>query len=348
MVRSFPCRWLLFASVLALASEALAEVPAAMPAVRTAQLKYTVEIAKVPEGAKTVDLWIPMPSDNQRQTVRLLNESELGAGRMTADKKFGNRIYYRRFELPLAGGEKSTAQGAPIKVELLYDVEVHEATVPAAKNLISTTEGVPGPEFAPYLSDSKMIPIKGRITQLARGVKLADGEPLRAGRKIYDYLIDTMVYDYKAAGAGTGNAVWACDSKTGDCTDFHSVFIGVCRSRGIPADHVFGMPMPPDKSEGEIRHCHCWAQFWVAGVGWIPIDASRASKFPRDREYYFGTLGSTWLTLAHGRYVVLEPPQQGPPINMFEAPLAEIDGQPCKDVHWLAYYRDQAKTAAAR
>ena len=129
-----------------------------------------------------------------------------------------------------------------------------------------------------------------------------------------------------ARGAGTGNAVWACDSKTGDCTDYHSVFIGVCRWRGIPADHVFGMPIPPEKTEGEIKFCHCWAQFWVAGIGWIPIDASRADKFPADRDYYFGTIGSTWVTLAHGRDVVLEPPQQGPPINMFHEPIAEADG----------------------
>ena len=143
-----------------------------------------------------------------------------------------------------------------------------------------------------------MIPIKGRISELARGIDLPEGEPLRAGRRIYDYLVDTMVYNYQAPGAGTGNAVWACDSKTGDCTDYHSVFIGVCRWRGIPADHVFGLTMPPEKSEGDTRNCHCWAQFWVADVGWIPIDASRADKFPEDRDFYFGTLGSTWLTIA--------------------------------------------------
>jgi len=145
-----------------------------------------------------------------------------------------------------------------------------------------------------------MIPIEGRISQLARDIEMPQGEPLRAGRAIYDYLVDTMVYNYKAPGAGVGDAVLACDSKTGDCTDYHSVFIGVCRWRGIPADHVFGLPIPPEKSEGDIRYAHCWARFWVDGVGWIPIDASRADKFPKDREYYFGTLGTTWVTLSHG------------------------------------------------
>lgn len=343
MIRILSCRSLLAVFVLAFVGEAVAEPPA----VRKVQLKYTCEIADVPQDAKTVDLWIPMPSENERQTIRLLNTSQLDEGRITKDKIFGNRLYYRRYEMPLVGGGENAAdRGAPIKVELVYDVEVREATVAAAKQLISTNSGVPAGEFAPYLTDSMMIPIKGRISELARGIQLPAGEPLRAGRAIYDHLVNTMVYNYLVPGAGKGNAVWACDSKTGDCTDFHSVFIGVCRWRGIPADHVFGLPMPPEKSAGEIKYCHCWAQFWVADVGWIPIDASRANKFPKDREYYFGTLGSTWVTLAHGRDVVLEPPQQGPPINMLHGPVAEIDGRPFEGVRWLALYQDRQDAVA--
>jgi transglutaminase-like putative cysteine protease len=342
MFRSLLVRSLLTACACTLAGVASAD----LPAVRNVRIRYTCDIAKVPDGAKSLDLWVPLLSNNPRQTIRLLNPEELGKGRVTADKKYGNRIFYRRFEAPFASGENASDAGPQIKVEFNYDVEVHEATVAAAKTLVSTRQEVPDPSFAPYLSDAKMIPIKGRISELARNIELPEGEPLRAGRKIYDYLVDTMTYNYKAPGAGTGNAVWACDSKTGDCTDFHSVFIGVCRWRGIPADHVFGMPIPPDKPEGPITHCHCWAQFWVADVGWIPIDASRANKFPKDREYYFGTIGSTWITLAHGRDVVLEPPQKGEPINMFEAPYAEVDGQLFKGVHFSGYYQDQSVTAA--
>jgi transglutaminase-like putative cysteine protease len=329
------CRLLLAAWALVVASEVQAEPPA----VRRVQLKYTCEIAEVPLGSKVVDLWIPMLTDNDRQTIRLLSTSEPSPGRITKDKTHGNQFYYQRFEAPagLIG---------PIKVEFLYDVEVHEATVAAAKQLISTKADVTAGKFDAYLQESQMIPIKGRITELARGIKLPEGEPLLAGRKIYDHLVDTMKYNYLAPGAGKGDAVWACDSKTGDCTDFHSVFIGVCRWRGIPADHVFGLPIPPDKPEGDIKYSHCWAQFWVADVGWIPIDASRANKFPKDREYYFGTIGSTWITLAHGRDVVLEPPQQGPPINMLHGPIAEIDGRPFEGVRWIGHYRDEPVATA--
>jgi transglutaminase-like putative cysteine protease len=309
-----------------------AEPPADKPPVRNVEIKYQVEIAEVPDGTQVLDLWVPVVTGRDRQTVNHKNESELRqTGQFTRDKKFGNRIYYRRYQAPFT---------LPIRLELDYDVEVREASVPAAKQLASSKQADPGDAYAQYLGDTQKIPIQGRIAQLAQQIDLAEGEPLRAGRRIYDYLVDTMVYNHQATGAGTGDAVWACDSKTGDCTDYHSVFIGVCRWRGIPADHVFGMPIPPDKPAGDIKYCHCWARFWVADVGWIPIDASRADKFPADRDYYFGTIGSTWIELAHGRDVILEPPQQGPPINMFDEPIAEADGKPLH-VKWLGHYKDR-------
>lgn len=325
---------LVVSMVIACASVAWSAEP---PKARNLRLNFKCELDKLPESAKVVDVWIPIPPTNERQTIELLNEQDLRAGRFTQDKTFGNRLYYQRFDL--------SSSKTPITLELVYDVEVHEATVPAAKQLISTSAEVPTAEFVPYLRETTMIPIKGRITDMAQTIKLPEGEPLRAGRAVYDHLVDTWVYNYLAPGAGKGNAVWACDSKTGDCTDFHSVFIGVCRWRGIPADHVFGLPLPPEKAEGDAKYCHCWAQFWVKDVGWIPIDASRANKFPKDKEYYFGTLGSTWVTLAHGRDVVLEPPQQGPPLNMLHGPVAEVDGKPF-DLPFIAHYQDQTEAAA--
>jgi len=308
------------------------------PKQRHLHLDYRCEVSGLPEGAKTVDLWIPIPSTDERQTVKWLNEKELAAGRVTQDKTFGNRLYYRRFD--------AFDSATPISVNLSFDVDVREQTVEAAKKLIATSADVPTAEFEPYLKESRMIPIKGRITELAQTIKLPAGEPLQTGRVIYDYLVDTMVYNYLAPGAGKGDAVWACDSKTGDCSDYNSIFIGVARWRGIPADHVFGPPLPTEKTEGDAKHCHCWARFWVKDVGWVPIDPSRADKFPQDRDYYFGTLGSTWVTLTHGRDVVLEPPQQGPPLNMLHGPVAEVDGKPLEKVQWNMHYKDRQDVAA--
>jgi hypothetical protein len=127
-----------------------AESASEMPPVRHARLSYTCELPSTPADAKSLDLWIPMPQDSERQTVKLLNESDLSAGRITTEKKFGNRLYYRHFDLAAAG-----ASGAvPAKIELIYDVTVHEVSSPQARQLVSTRQPAPPAppaELAPNL-----------------------------------------------------------------------------------------------------------------------------------------------------------------------------------------------------
>jgi hypothetical protein len=43
--------------------------------------------------------------------------------------------------------------------------------------------------------------------------------------------------------------------------------------------------------------------------------------------------------------VVLEPPQQGAPLNMLHGPVAEVDGKPYEGLRWKAHYKDQPKAA---
>ncbi|MDX1931894.1 MAG: transglutaminase domain-containing protein [Capsulimonadales bacterium] len=323
-------------SISSLSGTAQAQTPySQMPKRRSLSVTTTCALTDVPSDARQIDLWIPVFSENDRQTVRLVT-TDLQGGRITRDPKFGNRMLYRRITDPA----KELTNGT-LTIVLSYEVEIREQVVAAAKTLPSTVKVAPDRALDPYLGDWNLIPIAGPITELAARIDLPKGEPLRAGRRIYDYLIDTMPYNYRAPGAGRGDAVWACDSKTGDCSDYHSVFIGVSRSLGIPADHVFGVPFSPDKPSGETAYYHCWARFWVGGIGWVPVDASEADKHPTERDYLFGSLSTRCLELSHGRDIVLEPRQAGEPLNTFVKPLAEVDGKPFAGVRWSCAYGER-------
>jgi hypothetical protein len=191
-----------------------------------------------------------------------------------------------------------------------------------------------------YLNAARLIPLDGPIADLRQKLVLS-AEPIRAARQIYDYLVTNMVYNYQAPGAGHGDAVWACNSRTGDCSDYHSVFIGVCRSAGIPADHVFGIPLRANGGKGAATDWHCWGRFWANGPGWITIDASEASKHPELRDYNFGTLSNVYLTLSHGRDVILEPAQRGLPLNIFADPYVEVDGIAYGGVKWVVDFQEE-------
>ena len=66
---------------------------------------------------------------------------------------------------------------------------------------------------------------------------------------------------------GRGDAVWACNSKHGNCTDFHSLFIGMARAAGIPARFEIEFSLPANVKAGVTTSYHCWAQFYMNGIG---------------------------------------------------------------------------------
>jgi transglutaminase-like putative cysteine protease len=307
-------------------------VNAATPPSRHITLTYTCYLTHLPEKTKQVDCWIPVPTTDDRQTVEILS-ADGNHGRFTSEAKYGDKMYYRHFVFD-SGKHDDT-----LTITLVYKIKLDEKSVPAAKQLS------PGPEqgipnfMGVYLASARLIPLEGPIEALKQKLSLS-GEPIRAARQIYDYLITNMVYNYQAAGAGHGDAVWACNSRTGDCTDYHSVFIGVCRAAGIPADHVFGIPLRAEGGKGTTTYWHCWARFWAGESGWITIDASEAAKHPELRDYNFGTLSNTYLTLSHGRDVMLEPAQHGDLLNIFADPYVEADGAAFQGVKWVASFQE--------
>jgi transglutaminase superfamily protein len=46
--------------------------------------------------------------------------------------------------------------------------------------------------------------------------------PYQQARVIYEYVTSVMKYDKTGKGWGRGDAVYACDIRRGNCTDFHS------------------------------------------------------------------------------------------------------------------------------
>jgi transglutaminase-like putative cysteine protease len=136
-----------------------------------------------------------------------------------------------------------------------------------------------------------------------------------------------MKYSKEGTGWGRGDSVWACDSRYGNCTDFHSLFMSLARAKEIPARFEIGFMLPNDKPEGAVTGYHCWAYFF-ANERWVPVDISEADKNPSLREYYFGNLTANRVTFSTGRDIVLTPPQTGDPINFFVYPYVEVHGKP--------------------
>jgi transglutaminase-like putative cysteine protease len=309
-MRSLPWCKLLVAS-LALAAGA---AEPAKPRARTFDFTYAATVTGLQPG-QTARVWLPVPPSNEDQDVSVLSRDLPAEGRIGRDSVYRNQILYVE--------AKANAEGK-IPLKMVYRVtrrEVKGAVKP-------TTEDAR--EVERLLQADKLVPIGGKPEELLKGKKVPD-DPMQAARLFYDVVNGHMRYDKSGIGWGRGDAVWACDSKTGNCSDFHSLFISLARTHKLPAKFEIGFPLPAKHGSGEIPGYHCWAKFRIDGKGWVPVDISEANKNPELRDYYFGNLSPDRLAFSAGRDIELVPRQAGPPLNFFVYPYVEVDGKPYPD-----------------
>ncbi len=90
---------------------------------------------------------------------------------------------------------------------------------------------------------------------------------------------------------------------------------------------MIGFPLSKQQPS-EIKGYHCWAEFFIQGKGWVPVDASDASKSsdPVLRNFLFGNLDPDRLQFTVGRDLKLRPATLEP-LNFFIYPYAEADGE---------------------
>ncbi len=174
-----------------------------------------------------------------------------------------------------------------------------------------------------------MVPADERIKGIAdKAVEGKKGDLVRA-RALYDHVVEEMRYMKFGDGWGQGNAVYACDSLYGNCTDYHAYFIGLARSIGIPARFAIGAAIPSERNDGGTDGYHCWAEFYADGKWW-PVDISEADKFSALSMYFFGHHPANRFEFTSGRDLVLDPGPASGPINFLAYPFLEVEGQPQK------------------
>jgi len=298
--------------------------------------RYAFTVKDVPVGKK-VRIWVPVPQGDPFQDVSTVSTKGDLFLSSTREPQYKNEMYY---------ASTRSAAKQDLHFEVLYDVVRRERVALPASNLANT--GPKGPNLKQDLKADALVPITGIPADLAMQATQGKTDPLDKAHAIYDYVFTTMKYDKTGTGWGRGDVLYACDAKKGNCTDFHSLFIAMARSQGIPARFEIGFPLPSDKHSGEIAGYHCWADFFIDGRGWIPVDISEAWKHPEKRDYFFGSHDVNRVQFSMGRDLRLRPPQDGKPLNYFVYPYVEVDGREYPNVSLEFSFADDAPTVARK
>jgi hypothetical protein len=291
---------------------------------------YGFTVKDVPAGEK-VRIWIPEAHSDAFQTVKVISATGDLSLKKTHESKYGNDMYY---------ADASKAKQQELHFEVVYDVVRHERLTLGIYSPHLEAVKISNRERKEYLEPDALVPTTGLPAKLA--VKVTEGKttPLDRSRAIYDYVFTTMRYDKTGTGWGRGDVLYACDAKKGNCTDFHSLFIAMARSQGIPARFEIGFPLPPDKHSAEIPGYHCWAEFFEPQHGWIPVDISEAWKHPEKKDYFFGAHDANRVEFTMGRDLELSPKQDGKPLNYFVYPYVEVAGKEYPNVSTTFSFAD--------
>ena len=264
---------------------------------------YRIELPEIKGKAK---MWVPIATTDDYQSVEITSMKVPVEYKLLKDKDFNNTILYL----------EADALQSKQAIEITYKV----------KRLERAPVDEPGPVDAQYLADNRLMPVGGRFETIAREATLRrDDSELMKARALYDYIIDNMRY-MKYGNYGNGDSNYACDVRTGNCTEFHSFFISLARSIGIPARFAVGASVPSERNDGGIDGYHCWAEFYAEGKWW-PIDISEANKYTALATYYFGHHPANRIEFSRGRDLIVEPGPAGGPINFLAYPLLEINGK---------------------
>ncbi len=262
--------------------------------------------ATLPEITGNARCWLPLADSDPFQAVTVRSVSAPGKQEVLIDSSYGNRVLF--LEL--------TPEDSGREIEIVYDIVRKEKSA------------YPGdPEEAKrYLQPERMVPSDATIKATAEKAVEGRQSDLMKARALYDHVMDQMQYKKFGEGWGQGDAVFACNSLYGNCTDYHALFIGLARSVGIPARFSIGASIPSARDEGGTDGYHCWAEFYADGKWW-PVDISEADKFSALSMYYFGHNPANRFEFSRGRDLVLDPGPVSGPINFLAYPLLEVDGQ---------------------
>ena len=306
-------------SGLCLAQETLPARSVAQTEARAFEFHYGATIKELPMGAQ-VKVWVPIAENNPQQSVKLQNSASPAPLSFGRDAEHQNKI----------GSFEFTAdKGIEPKFELVYEIERKASKPYQGEHANKPGDKATNPKeqtYSRYLKANRTVPVTGKPIELLKDMVLPI-DSTQKGRKLYDLVFEHMDYDKSKPGYGNGDSIWACNSRTGNCTDFHSLFISLSRNQSLAARFEIGFPLPTDKNSGKIGGYHCWAWFLSPEQGWIPVDISEADKHPEMKDRLFGYLPPDRVAFSTGRDIVLTPASAAGPQNFFIYPHIEVDGK---------------------
>jgi transglutaminase-like putative cysteine protease len=255
---------------------------------RSYTISYSVNI-KIREADKPNDLylWVPQPvrSASQRN-IELLSRNR--------DPFVENYRGTSLFQLDNLSANTSA------EIKLSYQVDVYSLETSVK---VQSIKGDDSPVRSVYTQSSSLIPAEDpRIKAQANTITGRERNPYVKAQRIYEWLITEGNIQREPL---TGGAIEALEEKQADSYMGALLFCALARAAGVPSIPVSGVLV--NRNRQVIRHY--WAEFWIDGFGWIPLDpalGAGAAPYsfnlrPDRASFYFGNLDNQRIAFSRGQ-----------------------------------------------
>ena len=335
------------------------------------ELRHEILVTPAPE-AKELRMWVVLPQEDALQSVSNVRIETPLEHRTTTDSE-GNRVLYLSAKGPFTG---------TIPVVTTFALDRREQLTVPDPDATRPLDDAERAKMSHYLEANQYVKIDDSTKALAAQIVGEEKNPVSAARAIYDWTLENIDYWVKAPAtkkaSPVGSSEYCLSTRTGNCTDFHSLYASLTRSAGIPTRILYGSFLKQELDGQDVdQSYHCLIEFWAPEIGWIPLDVAVADIFDGPIalttenetlvrrttaagysgpdaalvDYYFGNLEERRVLWSVGRDLELEPPPAAGAIHALPKAYVEIDGQPVAEKSgWtrkLTYHEVGEKGAAA-
>jgi hypothetical protein len=127
-------------------------------------------------------------------------------------------------------------------------------------------------DYETYTKSEQYLEVTNEITSLTETVVEGTKNNIEKILKIFNYVVVNFTYEYPVQKRGVKNL--NLKAPRGDCAEYSSLFVAMCRSIGIMARNVTGFVIF-DKEKSIVEHG--WSQVYTNEAGWVDVDTQYAA-----------------------------------------------------------------------
>jgi transglutaminase-like putative cysteine protease len=303
---------------------------------RTFEVTSRVEVLK-PSGV--THIWLPSA------LIRDTPFQRTHANKFSAD---GGSAKFSK-DKPNALGIVSATYPANAKPVLMLTSNVSLKNYAVDLSVPGSASHVSKEEIDYFLKPSRYVPTDGIVKETALKATAGATTEMEKARAIYNWVVENTFRDPKVRGCGRGDIRFMLESGDmgGKCADLNALYVGLARSVGLPARHVYGLRIAKSdlgyKSLGvatdkATKGQHCRVEVYLHEYGWVPVDPADVRKVileeppgnrplsddmvSKARERLFGSWEMNWMAYNYAHDVAL-PGSAKQPLTYFMYPQAE-------------------------